>query len=148
MIATITAALLCATIGADSTPNLPADHHVCVEIGVTAARMGVSQRLAIAVGYRETQWRRGLVSSADCHGPMQVKPYHCPLGRVRKCPLIATGVRVLADNLRDNFDGALRLEFVTRALCEYATGQPYGECQYARDVLGYAARGLVAGGSV
>lgn len=128
MITTIASALLCATVSARQAPDIPRDLGVCVEIATTAHAHGVSPRLAVAVGWTETRWKYGLVSAAGCHGPMQVKPYHCPGETLRGCPLVLTGVLVLRRYIAE--EGSVK-----RGLCRYATGTGYAWCEYAGEVL-------------
>ena len=132
MITTIASLVLCSTVAARQAPDIPRDLGVCVEIAETAHAHGVSPRLAVAVGYRETRWRRGLVSSVGAVGPLQVRPeYHCPDGTAEGCDLVTTGVLVLRRYLDE--EGA-----AMPALCRYATGTGYSRCAYALRVLDVA----------
>lgn len=132
MIATIASAILCAITAARQAPDIPRDLRVCVDIAEAAYEHGVDPRIAVAVGYTESRWRHGLVSSVGAVGPMQVRPeYHCPDGRADGCDLVATGVRTLRRYLDE--EGA-----AMPALCRYATGTGYSRCAYALRVLDVA----------
>lgn len=132
MIAAITGALICATMAAQHAPDVPSSLNTCVEIAEAAHDHGVQQRLAVAVGYRESRWRYGLVSSAGAHGPMQVKPeYHCPSGELAGCDLVDAGMGALRRYLDEEAE-------VMPALCRYATGTGWARCAYALRVLDVA----------
>lgn len=135
MITTIASLLLCSTVAARQAPDIPRDLGVCVDIATAAHDHGLSPRLAVAVGYRESRWRHGLVSSVGAVGPMQIRPeYHCDGGTADGCDLVATGVQVLRRYLDE--EGA-----AMPALCRYATGTGHSRCAYALRVLDVAGGG-------
>jgi soluble lytic murein transglycosylase-like protein len=115
-------------------PRIPSMTEVCVEIADSAYEHGADVYLMIAIGWKESRFRDGLVSSAGAHGPMQVMPhYHCPDRRLDGCDLIDAGVHAY-------------LRFLDRygsegdALCAYNGGTDCGSRsrEYARDVSGLA----------
>lgn len=71
---------------------VPGSFGVCLDVGAAAAREGVPVEVAIAVAYRETRFRGGLVGGGGEIGVLQVKSRWWP--EARRHPL-RTGLRAL-----------------------------------------------------
>ena len=79
MMATLTAYLLCATIGAIRAPDLARNWApVCVEIAERASTTTVSPALAIVTAWHESRFDADAIGALGEVGPMQVRPeMHC-----------------------------------------------------------------------
>lgn len=102
---------------------------VCLDIAAAAEAADVPPVLALVIGWHETRWRDGLVSSAGACGPMQTMPVH------GGCDA-ATGVQVLRRYILRRWRAGRPL---AGAICDYACGpaRRYDSCRWSRERLGH-----------
>ena len=126
----ITTILLCLTV-ALASGEMPARGSigVCLDIAAAAERADVPPALALVIGWHETRWRDGLVSSAGACGPMQTMPLH------GACTA-ETGVAVLRRYILRRWRSGRPL---SGAICDYACGpaRGYDDCTSSRERLGH-----------
>lgn len=128
----ITSILLCLTV-ALASGEMPARGSiaVCLDIARASAAQQVPPALALVIGWHETRWRDGLVSSAGACGPMQTMPIH------GACTA-ETGVAVLRRYILRRWRSGRPL---SGAICDYACGpaRRYDNCTSSRERLGHLA---------
>jgi hypothetical protein len=79
----------------------PVQWTVAREIVAASYRSGIPPSVALAVGWRESRFFPGVVSSTGDLGPLQVSPYWTPeIVEQTTAQRIATGVRILAEAYR------------------------------------------------
>ena len=102
---------------------------VCLDIASAAEAQHVPPALALVIGWHETRWRDGLISSAGACGPMQTMPIH------GACTA-ETGVAVLRRYILRRWHSGRPL---SGAICDYACGpaRRYDDCTSSRERLAH-----------